>query len=232
MSWVAIIFFSETGLCLAIQMVNLVLLYRVKHKTATDLLAVHLTCVQTMLCATNVVLFKNLKVGQTRVEFSLCASLNLVQVLIFVTITIDRVVAVKQADRYTRVLQTRKMARILMLIWGMSIFYGAVQMGFNDSKSAYRILITCDAALLALFVFGYTYVVFKVNFSRVDTPYCAQMWSVIIYLYFSFLTTLAVFFGFTISHVHYLVWTLTYLLVAMVYSCVLKTACHVYQQAV
>ena len=237
-NFVEILFYTETAFSLALQLLNIYLFYKQKHKTAAELLSIQLICAQTMLNPTNAVLFKHLKEGHTRVMLSLGVSLDLAQVLLLLVITIDRIVAVKLADRYSKVIKRNTAMLVGVLIWGLSIFYGAANIGIASWRAAYLVQVSCDMVLLAVFIGGYSFVMFQVNLLKQraremerdtsvyvhypDIPYSLQMRSVIVYFYFHSLPTVTVLFGLKIFSVHYLFWSFTYLLVASFYLCGLK----------
>ena len=240
-------FYAETAICLFLQLLNLFMLHRLQHKMVTDLLKTQLTLVQAMLVPTNLALFEYLDKGQTLIQLSLGASLDLVQALLFILIIVDRVLAVKLANRYSQVVKRGGVLVIVILIWGVSIFYGAANIGFHDWKSVYDVQVTCDIMLLIVFVMGYSYVEFKVGVAKQtlmedkratlihawqgEIRYGVQMSSVIIYFYFSFLTTVSVLFGIRITSIHYLLWTFTYLLEAIVHICGLRKSCSCFEKS-
>ena len=161
--------------------------------------------------------------------------MDLAQVLFFLVMVIDRVLAVRLAERYPQVIKRSSMFLLILLIWGVSIVYGGTHIGLVDWVSAYRIQIACDIVLLVAFVVSYSYVCFKVNLAKEilkqgstvtltcvaqqRVQYGQPMGAVIIYFYFSFLTTLSVVFGIPITPIHYQLWTFTYLFEATYHLC-------------
>ena len=66
--------YGETGLCLFLQLINIIMLHRLRNKTVAELLVTQLICVQTMLAPTNVVLFHYHHTGNTYHHiYQLCA---------------------------------------------------------------------------------------------------------------------------------------------------------------
>ena len=134
-----------------------------------------------------------------------------------------------------------------VLIWGLSIFYGAANIGIASWRAAYLVQVSCDMVLLGVFIGGYSFVMFQVNLLKQrarqieretsvyvphpDIPYSLQMGSVIVYFYFHSLPTVTVLFGLKIFSVHYLFWSFTYLMVASLYLCGLKRACIAQKEA-
>ena len=227
------IFYAETTLCLLLQLINLFMLHRLRCKTVKQLLETQITFVQMLLVPTNVVLFEWVNKGQTMLMLSIGAGLDLAQVLLFLVVIIDRVLAVKLANHYSQKITRGYMMVVVILIWGVSIFYGAAHIGFVDWNSEYRIQAIFDLVLFMVFISAYSYVVFNVDLAKMtlkqgarttltlisqrNVQYDVEMASVIIYFYFSVITTYSVALGFQIRSIHYLFWTFTYLLEAIIH---------------